>query len=75
MWCVTNSLLLMDKSIHYCAIVKQIIWYRSSDTLKCVSFKRNCVKMLKNDICNTEFEVGQAFYLRVMTGVYIQNMN
>ena len=28
-------------------------------------------KMLKNDICNTEFEVGQAF--RVLLIVYIQN--
>ena len=54
-----NSLLPLDKSIHYCMIVE--------DNGKCQVTRRNVsvpwenvFKMLKN-ICNTEFEVGQAF--------------
>ena len=47
-----NCLLPLDKGIHYCMIVTRrnvsVLW-------------KNVFKMLKNNICNTEFEVGQAF--------------
>ena len=50
----------LDKSIHYCMIVKDN--GKGQVTCQNVSVSRESVfKMLKNNICNTGFEVGQAF--------------
>ena len=57
-FCITNSLLPLDKSIHYCMIVKDN--GKGQVTRRNISVS-SVFKMLKNNICNTEFEVGQTF--------------
>ena len=59
-WCITNSLLPMDKSIHFCMIVKDNVKGQVTRRNVPVSWE-SAFKMLKNNICNTKFEVGQAF--------------